>query len=1032
MSLVSTFNTLKGSAAAQLLNLSHPVTTKTLQFKCLRTYSQYQSFINEIMFHTTSNGGKWLANTATAANKGFFASDNGEQGGLVNGGYGWNSVDGNLSSVWDAVSMPSIITYQFDSLMTFDMIKFYSFGDTTHDCAELQLYATNSNNNHINWTAFPKVPSSDISFEARTEFDSFMPMGLTATNSELQAMLANTNNAPYLVFPEDRGYPVRMLDELPYRLVSRGPSSTFSGTAAVGEWYAFQLVVYVPPTKQCVNNISTVFSAGLVGTTCINLEGRDHTGVNFTKTDVSVPAGGVLSLWCGLTVPSDVQSLKGQVIISGSNVPSTTVTITINVNQSQVGDDSNLTTMSRLRWLNSDLGLDDTIPRPYLPVQPNITNSILNGASILNKQMELGPLGFPHNFIIHQQPSKHGTVSGWDISLLQKEVSLVLLDVSEEAIPLQPMTQSKVLETKNTSVMWMTQAKSEDGTVSATVNGTMYFDGYVDYSVSISTSALELSISDAILTFTAGNQSDPRGLRFMGMGHEAQLAPPNSSYPWKWSLTHLNNYMWVGTAFAGIKLHLKEEGDDYASPRQSYTTLPLSWSNGGLGGCNMTVSETGEFTVQAYTGPRILSASDPLTLRFDLTVTPFRTPNETQHWSLRHFQVGYPGSQFTSVNDVYKTGATVINIHQGVASMINPYINYPFEPESVALLANYTADANALGMRVKFYYTVRELSTHVAELFALRMLGDEIFATPPCAGGDDCGGGSFLRQHIGSHYAPAWFTPLSNGEFDAAIEEDGVAGRWLNYYVEGLRHSVSQSPYIDGIYYDGILFDRQTMLRVRRILQRFSKKEDPLVDFHTGNDYSYGDHEIVDAVMYANHWAFVDSLWIGEGFSYDRDPEYWLIEMSGIPFGVFADMLGAGNSYRGMIFAETGRFGCANPTSMWEFWDEFKIQESDMLGWWHPKVPVKVNMDPAVAAAGQILATAYVVPKQRTLIGIASWNPKTVSVNLTIDWDTLGLNPNACKTLRAPAIAGFQQNATYLINEEIPVSPASGMLLVLE
>lgn len=58
--------------------------------------------------------------------------------------------------------------------------------------------------------------------------------------------------------------------------------------------------------------------------------------------------------------------------------------------------------------------------------------------------------------------------------------------------------------------------------------------------------------------------------------------------------------------------------------------------------------------------------------------------------------------------------------------MINPYINYPFVPESVSILTNYTALANAQGMRVKFYYTVRELSNHAAELFALRMLGDEV------------------------------------------------------------------------------------------------------------------------------------------------------------------------------------------------------------------------------------------------------------------------------------------------------------------
>ena len=45
------------------------------------------------------------------------------------------------------------------------------------------------------------------------------------------------------------------------------------------------------------------------------------------------------------------------------------------------------------------------------------------------------------------------------------------------------------------------------------------------------------------------------------------------------------------------------------------------------------------------------------------------------------------------------------------------------------------------------------------------------------------------------------------------------------------------------------------------------------------------------------HWAFVDALWIGEGFSYDSLPVYWLAEISGLSFGVFSDMLGTPNQY---------------------------------------------------------------------------------------------------------------------------------------
>ena len=102
-----------------------------------------------------------------------------------------------------------------------------------------------------------------------------------------------------------------------------------------------------------------------------------------------------------------------------------------------------------------------------------------------------------------------------------------------------------------------------------------------------------------------------------------------------------------------------------------------------------------------------------------------------------------------------------------------------------------------LGMRVKFYYTVRELSNHCAEIWAMRQLGDEVYARPSCHDGEACGGAAWLQEQLGSSYAPAWFDQLRkpNGA-DAAIVQAGTAGRWLNYYIEGLRHSVAESPHI--------------------------------------------------------------------------------------------------------------------------------------------------------------------------------------------------------------------------------------------
>ena len=87
----------------------------------------------------------------------------------------------------------------------------------------------------------------------------------------------------------------------------------------------------------------------------------------------------------------------------------------------------------------------------------------------------------------------------------------------------------------------------------------------------------------------------------------------------------------------------------------------------------------------------------------------------------------------------------------------------------------------------------------------MRQLGDEIYARPSCGFGgqsSSCGGAAWLQEQLGTSYAPAWFDQLAkpNGA-DAAIAQAGTAGRWLNYYIEGLRHSVAHAPYINGIYY---------------------------------------------------------------------------------------------------------------------------------------------------------------------------------------------------------------------------------------
>lgn len=205
----------------------------------------------------------------------------------------------------------------------------------------------------------------------------------------------------------------------------------------------------------------------------------------------------------------------------------------------------------------------------------------------------------------------------------------------------------------------------------------------------------------------------------------------------------------------------------------------------------------------------------------------------------------------------------------------------------------------------------------------------------------------------------------------------------------------------------------------------------------SGNDFKYGHREEVDDCAFSPLWAYADSLWVGESYNYhSNDADYWLIRMSGLNFGIFSDMLGDDsfvNPYRGMLFGQTARAPQAHPQHMWALWDSFRIQESDMVGWWQEEAPVRIvsNGTDNPTQHG-VYATSYVVPAKRTLVAVASWATSNISFALDVNWDTLRLNSTCVLTIRVPAISGLQHESIWPLGSRITVPPGQGILLVLE
>ncbi|HWD41992.1 MAG TPA: glycoside hydrolase domain-containing protein [Fimbriimonas sp.] len=831
------------------------------------------------------------------------------------------------------------------------------------------------------WLQLPQ--GQVVGFEDRSSFHTFLPMELVAGATETTGLMSKAPKLPFLLFPEDRGHPIKMTDELPERWIEKGPGGVVQAVAKRGEFFTFQVGVWVP--RSTLKDLNVRFGElrgqggkGLPASAfrCFNTGGTDWLGRSFTKT-LDVAKGRVQPLWCGFQVPKELPpgNYSGSVTVAGKGAASQTLPIQLLVSSQLAVDagDDDPNNMSRLRWLDSTIGLDNEVVAPYKPLAAEGSS-----VSCLGRRVQFGADGLP------------ASIRSGEKEILAAPVRLVT-EVGGAPVSWKT-TEPKTLHKFPASITRETDG--DGGALRFKCFSKMEADGYLTYRIFL-TADQAVKLDDVRLEIPFRRDV---ATYMMGMGRKGGYRP--TSWKWDWNSRNANNMVWLGDVDAGLQCKLKDVDDTWDLFKLAH--LPEAWCNGGKGGCSVS-EQGGQVLLKAYSGGRTLGAGQTLHFNFGLLVTPVK-PLDPAHWHWRY------DHEFVPPATAKARGATVINIHQG--NELNPNINYPFL--AAPKLAEYVHGAHTLGLKVKIYYTVRELSNYVAEMWALRSFGDEVFQDGP-GGGD-----SWLQEHLKSHYKPAWHTPLPDGAIDAAIATQGLS-RWHNYYLEGLRWLIDKVG-IDGLYLDGIGYDREIMKRVRKVMDR--TKPGCLIDFHCGNSFQpqYGMNSVSNEFM--EHFPYISSLWLGEGFDYNESPDYWLTEISGIPFGLFGEMLeGNGNPWRGMIYGMTARYySGANPGPIWKLWDEFGIDQAKMIGYWSAACPVRTDRK-------GVLATAY-VRKGKTLVSIASWEKNLTQVNLRITWGALGLDPRKVSIV-APAVEGFQPEKHFKVGEPIPVEPGKGWLLEL-
>ncbi|MFN3421066.1 MAG: glycoside hydrolase domain-containing protein [Armatimonadota bacterium] len=490
------------------------------------------------------------------------------------------------------------------------------------------------------WRNLPKAKVLEI--QARTEFDRFDPMGVIATSEEVANLLAKFPDKPYLLFPEDRRFPIKLFDHLPLRWIEIGPRNSFEGQAQPGEFFVFQIGVYA--ARADISDLQVRFSdlksetGAIISASsirCFNLSGVDWLGRPM-KGRFNLVKGKVRPLWFGIQIPKDAKgTYRGQITIEPKNLPSSTVTLTIKVEGAVLEDcgDSESWRLSRLRWLDSKRGLEEIVILPFVPVKVrgNVTEC-------LNRQVTFGSLGLPTSI------KSNGK------EILAKPMRFVVETADGKELQ-WTVVRNEVAKVTQCRAERIAEAKTKQATMK--VQSTMEFDGCITFRISLVPRS-DFSVRDIRLEVPIRKEVSTY---MMGMQKRGGYRP--KEWRWKWS-KRADNMVWIGEVDAGLQLKLCPPKDAWQPVELTETGIPESWSNNGKGGCDIV--EVNDYVlIKAYTGERTLKSGQGIDFHFRLLITPSK-PIDKRHWQWR---IGAGGE------------GNIVHIHHATKPE-NPWINYPF------------------------------------------------------------------------------------------------------------------------------------------------------------------------------------------------------------------------------------------------------------------------------------------------------------------------------------------------------------------
>ncbi len=849
-----------------------------------------------------------------------------------------------------------------------------------------------TNGYNVDWLALREVGSAEDNIPDASSgvmpTDKVTEWMENAVDPDAWAKWRNAHPAPFHLFGEDRQYAVRN-NIVPAHWLAKGnhAAERFHGVAQPGEFYPFQVCVASDKARTLRWNAKT-----------------DLMVSRITPETCAVAAKGVKPIWVMVDIPKDAagKTLKGEVCVEDT-ADATRASIPFEIEvKGDVLEDGGIGDawrLARLKWLNSDIGREDTVTKPYEPV---VVDPALRTVKILGRELVLGEDGLPAQIVSH--------FSGSNARIVEKGMNLLATPVkfcetvgradlcpsSAAAVAGRPPYQFAFTECTPAHAAWKAEAKIAGG-ITRIVEGSIDFAGACKFRIrhvggKVPQASFEVAMPTNVARFREG------------FGIKGGVFP-EGKVEQKWDANLNRDALWMGSINGGIVVRFK--GANYRRPLiNAYYAwqklkMPESWASGGG---VMSLEKAADVATIRAVGK---DAPDGAEWNFDLYITPFHKLDMKTHLGDRYWHLSQRRSELDT-KKIRAAGATVVNLHHN--TIWNPYINYPYNDDSGPLLKKAVKDAHAAGLLLKVYYTTRELTQNLPEFFALKSLDGEALLTRdasvpgwPCTNRN--GPHPWLREHVGLDILPAWrenvrFPQAYPPRLDLAVITTPDT-RWDNFYLEGLDYLVREYG-IDGLYIDDTALTGESMQRARRILDRDGKRR--LVDNHSWNHHDPRAGSGNTNLAFIDLYPYFDLLWRGEGFYNNTPSDFWLIERSGIAFGIAGEMLGRGNPFRGLLFGMTDRAGWGGgPAGLWKFFDEVKLGDMELVGWWDDECPVKVS------GSDEIKASVWKGKGDAVLV-VANFSKEPRTATIAFDARRLGFDGAKAKWTQ-PEIAGVQKSA---------------------